>query len=52
MEAEAAEEAVTAVPRTDRCAAATYRSSIGSVTASVGCDESNRSAAISKGITS
>ena len=38
-EAEAAEEATTAVPWPDRYAAATDRSSIGIITASSGCDE-------------
>ena len=45
-DAEAAEEAETAVPRLYRCVAATDRSSIGSVTASSGCDESMQFAAI------
>ena len=50
-EAEAAEEATTAVPRLDRYAAATDMSSIRSVTASRECDESRRFAAIAEGRT-
>ena len=49
--AEAAEEAATAVLRPDRYAAVTDRSCIESVTASRGCDESGRFAAIAEGRT-
>ena len=47
-EAEVAEEATKAVPRPESYAAATDGSSIGSVTASRGCDESRRFAAIAE----
>ena len=50
-EAGAAEEAATVVLRPDRYAAATDKSSIGSVTALKGCDKSRRFAAIAEGRT-
>ena len=50
-EVEAAEEAATAIPRSDMYAAATDRYSIGSFTASRGCDELRRFAAIAEGRT-
>ena len=50
-EAEAAEEATAAVPRPERYTAAMDRSSIRSVTASRGFDESRRFAAIAEGRT-
>ena len=50
-EAETAEEAETAVLRTDMYATTTDSYSIGSVTASRGCDESRRFTAIAEGRT-
>ena len=50
-EAEAAEEATTAVLRPETYSDATDRSCIGSVNASKGCDESRRFAEIAEGRT-
>ena len=51
VEAEAAEEMATFILLPDNYSAATYSSSIGSVTASRGCNELRRFAAIEEGRT-